>query len=92
MPIVVRYTCAELQHVLPEAPVDSRKFSSVGQVAQRVQVAPSTLRFWELRGEIPVAQRIGLRSIRGWDEDSVAVIAAKAEQRRAAVAAAKAAA
>lgn len=56
------------------------KMFSVGEVAARTQCAPSTLRYWESRGEIPTAQRFGLAAIRGWKPDDVARI----EQRVAA--------
>lgn len=62
--------------------MEAIKLFSIGQVADRVQVPPSTLRLWERNGEVPSAQRIGLHAIRGWDEASVAVIERKAEKRR----------
>ena len=56
---------------------------SVGDVAARLKCAPSTLRFWERRGEIPSARRVGITGVRVWGPDDVALIERRVTEGRA---------
>jgi len=56
---------------------------SIGDVAARLKCAPSTIRFWETRGEIPRARRAGVAGVRLWGPDDVAKIERRVAEHRA---------
>ena len=47
---------------------------TVGQVAKRLGLSPSTIKNWERSGSIPKARRIKLNKIRVYTESQIQVI------------------
>ncbi len=60
----------------------TERLVSVGGIAQRTGCAPSTIKFWESRGEIPASIRVDGDNRRVWREEDVSLIEAHAARRR----------
>ena len=47
---------------------------TVGEVAKRLGVSPSTIKLWEKAGSIPKARRVRLNKVRVYTESQIQVI------------------
>jgi excisionase family DNA binding protein len=47
---------------------------TVGEVAKRLGVSPSTIKLWEKAGSIPKARRVRLNKVRVFTESQIRVI------------------